>query len=191
MITTHPNLGLLQWAHRRNLSRSAAGNPNRDFESESPRVMRPDVLVVCESPRGKAHTVSEAIAEVAKARGLTAAIATVDSIAPDEVTDARSLIAGCWMPGRAPLGDEPKARMTAWIRSLPPLGGKPVGVFCTYRFFPTTFADLAARTAETERCLAEGFESKAAAVLARKSIHIGSIQTDAVRLLDELLGEAL
>jgi hypothetical protein len=97
------------------------------------------------------------------------------------------VIAGCWTPGNVPFGDAPTRRMAAWVEALPPLDGKPVGVFCTYRFFPHTFADTAARTAETEHELASRFELKGAKVVTTRAFHIDSIDKDAAELVDLVL----
>lgn len=85
-----------------------------------------------------------------------------------------------------PFGGEPTTRMVRWIDGLPPLDGKPVGVFCTYRFFPHTFADTAARTAETQGELARRFELRGANVLAARSMHVRSLEDAAARLIESV-----
>lgn len=152
---------------------------------------RPDktgtVIVVCESQRGKAGTVAEAARDAARARGFGATIGVIEDLAPATITAADALIAGCWMPGKAPFGDEPLHRMLKWVDSLEPLEGKPIGVYCTYRFFPHTFADTATRTAETEHLLQAKLEEKGGKVFAKRSIHINSIEQDTAALVDAVL----
>jgi flavodoxin len=143
--------------------------------------------VVCESQRGHAFEVAEAARDAAKERGFGATVGVMEDIAPSTIAVADALIAGCWMPGKAPFGDEPMQRMVDWIESLEPLEGKPIGIFCTYRFFPHTFADMATRTAETERGLKVRFEHKGGNVAAKRSIHMNSIKEDAAALVEAVL----
>ena len=145
------------------------------------------VVVVCESQRGRAGTVAEAARDAARARGFGATIGVIDDLAPATIASADALIAGCWMPGKAPFGDEPMQRMIGWIDSLEPLNGKPIGVYCTYRFVPHTFADTATRTAETEHLLQAKFEDKGGRVFAKRAIHVNSIEDDTAALVDSVL----
>lgn len=145
------------------------------------------VVVVCESQRGRASSVTDAARKAIRKKGLQATVGVIDDIAASSITNADALIAGCWMPGKAPFGDEPMQRMATWIDTLEPLEGKPVGIFCTYRFFPHTFADTATRTAETEHLLAERFERSGGKVAAKRSIHVNSIEEDTVALVDAVL----
>lgn len=145
------------------------------------------VVVVCESQRGRAGTVAEAARDAARARGFGATIGVINDLAPATITSADALIAGCWMPGKAPFGDEPMQRMIGWIDSLEPLDGKPIGVYCTYRFFPHTFADTATRTAETEHLLQAKFEEKGGKVASKRAIHVNSIEEDTAALVDAVL----
>lgn len=145
------------------------------------------VVVVCESQRGRASAVAAAARDAAKARGFEATVGVIEDVAPSTIAAADALIAGCWMPGKAPFGDEPMQRMMDWIESLEPLEGKPIGIFCTYRFFPHTFADTATRTAETERALKVRFERKGGKVAAKRSIHMNSIEEDTAALVDAVL----
>jgi flavodoxin len=145
------------------------------------------VLVIIESGRGHAEDVADVIVDAAVAQGVTARSGTIEEVGPDEVVAADAVVAGCWTAGRVPFGDQPTQRMTAWIDQLPALDGKPVAVFCTYRFFPHTFADVATRTGEIENELVTRFEMRGAKVVARKSIHAKSTDADARILVDRLL----
>ena len=145
------------------------------------------VVVACESQRGRAAAVAEAARDAIRERGLEATVGVIDDLAPSTIASADALIAGCWMPGKAPFGDEPMQRMVSWIDSLEPLDEKPIGIFCTYRFFPHTFADTATRTAETEQLLKARFERKGGKVAVRKSIHVNTIEEDTAALVDAVL----
>ncbi len=123
----------------------------------------PRVLVVCESERGRTGSAADAIAAAAARNGADALASTIDDTPPARVAQADAVILGCWAPGKVPFGDEPARRLADWIETLPNLDGKPVGVFCVYRFFPHTFADMATRVAETELRLVDR--------LVRKVVH--------------------
>lgn len=145
------------------------------------------VVVVCESQRGRASAVAEAARDAVRARGFEATVGVMEDVAPSTIAAADALIAGCWMPGKAPFGDEPMQRMMDWIESLDPLDGKPIGIFCTYRFFPHTFSDTATRTAETEHLLQARFEGKGGRIAAKRSIHVNSITEDTAALVESVL----
>ena len=145
------------------------------------------IVVACESQKGHAGEVVEAARDAIRGRGFGATVGVIDDLAPATIADADALIAGCWMPGKTPFGDAPTRRMVSWIDSLEPLNGKPIGVYCTYRFFPHTFADTATRTAETEHLLQARFEEKGGNVASKRAIHVNSIEEDTAALVDAVL----
>ena len=147
----------------------------------------PRVLVVCESERGRTGSAADAIATAAARHGADALTGTIDDTLPARVAHADAVILGCWAPGKVPFGDEPARRLTGWIEALPNLDGKPFGVFCVYRFFPHTFADMATRVAETERKLVDRLVRKGARVVAKRAIHFKSINADAAELAEGVL----
>jgi hypothetical protein len=51
------------------------------------------------------------------------------------VDKADVLLVGTWIQGFI-LFDVRPAGAELWVKALPSLGGKPVGVFCTYAFHP-------------------------------------------------------
>ena len=204
MYVSYPDRLLLPWAHKPGVTRwvkqvnhllASAPDPEsvmppRSGTAASPRAATDRVsrlIVVCESKRGRAGAAADAAGGSAAARGVVASVGTIDEISPSQVAAADALIAGCWMPGKAPFGDDPMRRMAGWIDTLDPMDGKPVGVFCTYRFFPHTFADMATRTAETEHRLAGCFERKGAEIAAIRSIHFKSIDEGAANLVESVL----
>lgn len=145
------------------------------------------VVVVCESQRGRAGEVAEAARDAVRSLGFGATIGVIDDLAPATIASADALIAGCWMPGKAPFGDQPMRRMIEWIDTLEPLEDKPIGVYCTYRFFPHTFADTATRTAETEHLLQAKFEERGGRVVAKRAIHLNSIEEQTASLAGDVL----
>lgn len=142
-----------------------------------------EVLVAYESRRGGARRAARAIADAAADRGIATLVRSVAEVKPGHVRAADALVAGCWTRASVPFGGEPTQHMVRWIGRLPPLDGKPVGVFCTYSFLPHTFADTAARTAETQGELTQRFQLRGAKVVASRSLHIRSLQGAAARLI--------
>ena len=145
------------------------------------------VLVVYESHHDRASGVVDAITDAAASRGYSTLVRATGDVTSADVSASDAVIAGCWMPGKAPLSSQSTRRMMGWIEALTPMEGKPVGLFCTYRFFPFTFADTASRTARMERELTTRFEGKGAKVVARKSIYFKSIDEEAAELVQSVL----
>ncbi|MEN8238805.1 MAG: hypothetical protein ABFR53_06335 [Actinomycetota bacterium] len=145
------------------------------------------VLVVYESDRGRASLAADAIADAIISHGAASLTGTIDEIGSAQVAAADTVIAGCWTPGKCPVGEEPARRLAHWIEALPSLDEKTVGVFCTYRFFPHTFADMVARLAVVESRLVNLLDRKGATVAATRAIHFKSIEADA----EEFVGRVL
>lgn len=146
-----------------------------------------DLLVIYESELGRVRDAVDAIANAAASHGVATLIRSIDEFEPEHLESADAVIAGCWTQGKVPFGDAPTRNLAAWIEDLPALDGMPVGVFCTYRFFPHTFADTATRTAETENELSKRFEARGGRIVARMSINAGSIDDGASQLVDSVL----
>jgi hypothetical protein len=99
----------------------------------------------------------------------------IDQVMPADIARARTLLVGGWVRTRYPFGGDTIEHALEWIDSLPPLDGKQVGVFCTYRFFPRTFADTTARVSEALGLVKRSFEAKGAFVVADHSLHMRSL----------------
>lgn len=102
------------------------------------------------------------------------------------ISDAGLLMVGCGAKVDTPFGGRPTSRASTWIDGLPPLDGKPVGVFCSYRFFPHTFADVTARTAEVLDVMSRQVESKGGTVIASKAMLHRNLERDADELISAL-----
>lgn len=146
-----------------------------------------EILVGYESSRGRAEYAARSIADAAAVRGIASIVLGIDGIGPEMIAQADAFIVGCWTPGKIPFGDQPTRRLERWIDGLSPLDGMPVAVFCTYRFFPHTFADTGARTAETLHGVAEGLELRGGKVVATQSMYIGAMEKAASVLTDRML----
>ena len=92
-------------------------------------------LVAYESQAGHTHQAAEAIATAARAQGHQVVVKPIADVEPGDVQSAEVLFLGTWVHGYILFGVEP-AGAAIWVPGLPDLTGKPVGVFCTYAFFP-------------------------------------------------------
>jgi flavodoxin len=146
------------------------------------------VLVVYESKQDHTRAVADAIADAVADYDVPTLTRSVDEAKPTHVESASVLIAGCITPGDVPFGGKPTQRMAAWINDLDSLEGKPVAVFCAYKFFPHTFADTTTRVAETLSKLTARFELRGGMVAASQGINLKSIDKGAKGLVDQILG---
>jgi flavodoxin len=93
------------------------------------------VLVLYQSRNGHTRQTAEAIASAARDQQLDVKVRSVAEVSPSEVERADLLFVGTWVHGLILFGVRP-AGADLWAPALPPLEGKPVGIFCTYRFNP-------------------------------------------------------
>ncbi|MDJ0664865.1 MAG: hypothetical protein QNJ75_09910 [Acidimicrobiia bacterium] len=145
------------------------------------------MYIVYESRRGKARRAAEAVAEAAAARGVPSLLRSIEEAVPDDILEAPALIAGCWAKIDTPLGGETVHATSGWIENLPELHGKPIGLFCTYTFFPHTFADTATRTAEALAVMSRAIEEKGGKVVSAHSLHFQAFGKGAEELVAEVL----
>lgn len=148
-----------------------------------------DMYVVCESRRGKVNQAANAISEAAAAHGVATLVRLIDEAVPDDLLAADVAVAGCKLQSDTPFGGEPTQRMAEWINGLPALDGLRLGVFCTYSFFPHTFADVTARTSEVLAALSAAFEARGGRVVATQGLHQGEFDGAAVSFVSKVLGE--
>lgn len=145
-----------------------------------------DMYVVYESRHGRARRAAEEVAEAAASQGIATIIRSVAEVVPEDLGAAGALVVGCWTRVDTPFGGEPVRHMVKWIEGLPDLDGKPVGVFCTYAFFPHTFADTTARVSEVLAALARAFELKGGKIVSSHSLHFGEFEGNASLLVSEV-----
>lgn len=148
-----------------------------------------DMYVVCESRRGKVHQAADAISEAAAAQGVATLVRSIDEVVPDDLLAAHAVAAGCKLQSDTPFGGDPTQRMEAWINTLPALDGLRVGVFCTYSFFPHTFADVTARTSEVLAGMSAAFEARGGKVVVTQGLHQGEFDAAAVSFVSKVLGD--
>jgi flavodoxin len=110
-----------------------------------------NVLVLYQSRSGHTRGTAEAIAQAARHLNHEAVVKSVIEVSKADVETADALFLGTWVQGFILFGVRP-AGAELWVPALPPLAGKPVGIFCTYAFnsrgsLPVLGAMLAARGA--------------------------------------------
>ena len=140
-----------------------------------------------ESRRGRARRAAEAVAEAAADQGVATLIRSIHEAVPEDLLAAEALVAGCWTRVDTPFGGEPVRHVVDWIEGLPPLDGKPVGIFCTYTFFPHTFADTTARASEVLAALGQAVELKGGKVVASHPFHFQAFEQSAATLVSEIV----
>lgn len=92
-------------------------------------------LVIYESQYGHTRKAAEAIAEAVTKQGGEAVVKYTLQVKPADVQNADAVFIGTWVHGLILFGVRP-AGVKDWLPNLPPLTGKPVGVYCTYQFNP-------------------------------------------------------
>jgi flavodoxin len=115
-------------------------------------------LIAYYSRGGHTRKAAEAIAAALRARGHEAALKLATQLKPADVAQAEAVFVGTWVHGLILFGVRP-AGLEEWGPRLPPLEGKPAGVFCTYMFHP--HASL--------RTLAKLVEARGGAVKAQRA----------------------
>ncbi|MEN8040025.1 MAG: hypothetical protein ABFR95_00835 [Actinomycetota bacterium] len=146
------------------------------------------VLVVYESKQDRTREVADAIADAAAEHSIASLIRTIDETTPEQVASSSGVIAGCTTAADVPFGGKPTQHIAQWINGLDSLEGKPVGVYCAYKFFPHTFADTTTRVSETLSKLGARFELRGGQVFATQGINLKSMEKGANELVDQLLG---
>ena len=148
-----------------------------------------DAYVVFESPHGKARRAAEVIAEKAAAVGFGATVHSLDNSDTEDIAAADALVVGCTAQIDTPFGGDIRSHTSHWAAGLPDLAGKPVAVYCTFSFFPHTFADVTARTSEVLDLLTRSLESRGGTVVAARGIQNRKLEEGAEALVTELRQE--
>jgi hypothetical protein len=94
------------------------------------------VLVCYESGGGKTARAAEAIAGGFFERGDRVRVLPITKVGPAELAAADMVVVGSWVEGFVIAGVRPAKAMRTWLAGLPRLGGRPVGVFCTFAVAP-------------------------------------------------------
>jgi len=113
---------------------AAPTRPGRGKEESSNRQRR--VLVGYAGADGGTAQAAQAIASGFSARGDHVRMLPMNKIGASELAAADLLMLGCRVEGFVVAGARPAKAMRAWLASAPRLGGKPVGIFATFRVAP-------------------------------------------------------
>lgn len=94
-----------------------------------------NVLVLYQSRSGHTRAAAQAVAQAARDLNHEVTVRSVIEVQQADVERADALLIGTWVQGFILFGVKP-AGAELWVPALPPLEGKPVGIFCTYAFHP-------------------------------------------------------
>ena len=130
-----------------------------------------DLFIVFEGQRGKTGKIAGMLAERATEAGFTATAVDVEEARTLDITTADIIAVGCSAIVDTPFGGESTHAMSTFVSELPDLRGTPAIVFCTYRFFPHTFADVTTRTAEILGELEAAVERRGGTVISSHAIN--------------------
>ncbi len=108
--------------------------PTRPDGDGSSRQRR--VLVCYESAGGRTARAADAIAGGFSERGDQVRVLPIARVGLAELAAADVVVVGSWVEGFVVAGVRPAKAMRAWLAGLPRLGGKAVGVFCTFAVAP-------------------------------------------------------
>ncbi|MHB2024032.1 MAG: FAD-dependent oxidoreductase, partial [Mycobacteriales bacterium] len=93
-------------------------------------------LVCYESRGGRTARAAQAVADALSAVGHQVRTLPIAKVGPAELANADIVVVGSPVEGLVVAGVGPAKAMRTWLARLPRLGGKPVGIFCTYAVAP-------------------------------------------------------
>jgi hypothetical protein len=108
------------------------------------------VLVCYESVGGRTARAAEAIAGGFSARGDQVRVLPITKVGWAELAAADVLVVGSWVEGFVVAGVRPPKAMRTWLDRLPRLGGRPVGIFCTFAVAPKGALPAISRAVEAK-----------------------------------------
>jgi glutamate synthase (NADPH/NADH) small chain len=114
------------------------------------------VLVGYESRSGTTAGAAEAIGRALAEAGHDVSVLPLAKVGPRELALADLVVVGSWVEGLVLAGVGPAKAARRWLAGLPPLAGRPVAVFCTYKVSPKG----------TLPAMAKAFEARGAVVVA-------------------------
>jgi NADPH-dependent glutamate synthase beta subunit-like oxidoreductase/flavodoxin len=111
--------------------------PARPGRVDGASSMQPRRVLVCfASAGGKTARAAQQIADGYSARGVVARVLPIAKVRAAELAAADMVIVGTWVEGFVVAGVGPAEAMREWLAELPRIGGKKVGIFCTYAISP-------------------------------------------------------
>jgi flavodoxin len=94
------------------------------------------VLVAVESRSGRTAAVAAELAGMLSSKGPTVKVLPMSDVGPEQLAWADALVIGTWVEGLVIAKVGPARAAKRWLRDLPPLGGMPVALLCTYAISP-------------------------------------------------------
>ena len=119
-----------------------------------------NILVLYQSRSGHTRRAAESIAQAARDLTQTVHVKSVIEVGIADIENADMLFVGTWVQGLILFGVKP-AGAELWVPILPPLEGKPTGVFCTYAFNPRS----------SLRALSDLLAARGATILGQHAFH--------------------
>jgi len=108
--------------------------PDRSAQFQALHATR--VLVCYCSEGGTTKGVAEEIVDQLNLKGAHAQARSIDDVGVSELAQADVVMVGTWVEGLVVAKVRPARAMRQWLAALPNLGGRRVGVFCTYKVNP-------------------------------------------------------
>ncbi|MDH2903492.1 MAG: FAD-dependent oxidoreductase [Actinomycetota bacterium] len=108
--------------------------PSRTGGANGPRPGR--VLVCFESEGGTTAAVAQRIGTKLRESGAEVDVMSIEKVGAMDLAHADALVVGTWVEGLVLAKVHPAKAARLWLEGLPWLGGRPVGVFCTYGVNP-------------------------------------------------------
>lgn len=138
-----------------------------------------NVIVLYQSRKGHTRAAAESIAQAARDLNHAVVVKSVIEVLKADVEQADVLFVGTWVQGFILFGVKP-AGADLWVRALPSLDGKPVGVFCTYAFNPRG----------SLRMLGDLLTAKGAIILGQRAFHRSRTADGAEQFVESILQPA-
>ncbi|NNN09698.1 MAG: FAD-dependent oxidoreductase [Acidimicrobiaceae bacterium] len=111
--------------------------PNSPSRSTQSRELQPRRILVCfESEGGSTADAAQRIGAQLREYGARVDVMALEKVGPMDLAHADAIVVGTWVEGLVVAKVHPAKATRQWLDALPWLGGRPVGVFCTYGVDP-------------------------------------------------------
>ena len=138
-----------------------------------------NILILYQSRNGHTRDAAEAIGGAARDLKHHVIVKSVIEVIEEDIRRADLLFAGTWVHGMILFGVKP-AGADLWVPALPSLGGKLVGIFCTYAFNPRG----------SLRALGSMLEARGATVIGQHAFHRSEPADGAMAFVQRLIQSA-
>ena len=125
--------------------------PSRPDRPASQRARHATRVLVCyASEGGTTKAAAQRVADQLSAHGALPTVRSIDAVGTAELAAADALVVGTWVEGLVVAKVGPAKKMRSWLEALPPLGERPVAVFCTYGVNPRSTLAIMTRLLEVK-----------------------------------------